>query len=129
MSPYFITIECSYDEFWRYNLAITGAVMVAGKRVEFLSLLDEVAPVCSDLKVAPKDYNRPTTRLITTKEGEELTLYIYIVPHTLPMSRTVDECKHFELHVNIKHGDVTLYNRRHEINQWSGDNIEIKIKE
>ena len=53
--------------------------------------------------------------------------YIYIVPNTLPESRIVADSAPFEVAVSISHGDSVVYNRRLLINQWSGDNIEIKL--
>ncbi|MBR6721243.1 MAG: hypothetical protein IKL63_03845 [Alistipes sp.] len=128
MAPYSIIIECNYEEFWRYNLAVSGVVMQSGGRVEFVKHLDEVAAVCSNLEECPKTYNRPKLLQLTTCSGDAITLYIYVIPHTLPLSRTVEECRPFDMRVTIKHGDNTIYNRHHEINQWSGDNIEIKFE-
>ena len=128
MAPYTITIECKYSEFWRYNLTVTGAVMAEGSRKEWISYSDEVAQVGANLAERPSSYKRPESIVITTDAGDALTLYIYILPHSLPIARVVSECVPFELHVTINHGDDVVYNRRLEVNQWSGDNIEIKVK-
>ena len=127
-APFNISIESDYKELWRYNLALIGEVTVAGERVDVVRHLDEVASVGDNLKVAPQGYNPNRNVEIESAEGESLTLYIYVIPHTLPLSRAVEECRPFDMRVTIKHGDNTIYNRHHEINQWSGDNIEIKFE-
>ncbi len=127
MAPYTITIECKYSEFWRYNLAITGAVMAEGERKEWISYLDEVAQVGANFTECPTSYNRPQSIILNTGEGDALTLYIYVLPHSLPITRVTKECGPFELRVSVKHGDEVVYNRRMEVNQWSGDNIELKL--
>lgn len=128
MAPYIISIECKYKEFWRYNLIVSGAVMSCGERVGWIGYTDEIAAVGSSLSAPPADYRRAPTAVVKSEEGDALTLYIYIIPHTLPTSRVVSECKPFEISVCISHGEAVVYNRRLEINQWSGDNIEIKIE-
>ena len=127
MAPYTITIECKYSEFWRYNLSISGAVFASEERKEWINYSDEVAHVGANLSLRPASYTRGERLVVETTEGDALTLYIYILPHSLPITRVVSECSPFELHVSIKHGEEMLYDRRLEINQWSGDNIEIKL--
>lgn len=127
MSPYTISIECDYREFWRYNLALSGEVLAAGRRVGYIAYSDDVAAVGSELRAAPAGYSRPRRTVVEGAAGDALTLYIYIVPNTLPVSRVVADSAPFELGVSISHGDSVVYNRRLLINQWSGDNIEIKL--
>lgn len=129
MSPYTISIECDYREFWRYNLALSGEVLARGRRVGYIAYSDDVAAVGSELRAAPAGYSRPRRTVVEGASGDALTLYIYIVPNTLPESRVVADSAPFELDVSISHGDRVVYNRRLLINQWSGDNIEIKIGE
>ena len=126
-APFNISIESDYKELWRYNLALIGEVAVAGERVDVVRHLDEVASVGDNLKVAPQGYNPNRNVEIESAEGESLTLYIYVLPHSLPITRVTKECGPFELRVSVKHGDEVVYNRRLEVNQWSGDNIELKL--
>ena len=53
--------------------------------------------------------------------------YIYIIPHTLPMTTDVAEAKPFEMSVEVLHGAEQAYRKRVEVNQWSGENLEIFI--
>lgn len=123
-----IEIESPYEELWRYNIDLTGEVTDAGgRRVEYIRRSDDIAPVGSALETPPA--GRPADRdvRIETAAGEGLTLYIYVIPHTLPRERAVEAARPFVLHVRIGRGEEILYDRRLSINQWSGDNIEIKL--
>lgn len=123
-----IEINSDYEELWRYNIALTGEVTdTGGKRTGYVKHASEVAPVGSNLKAAPEGYVAKRDIRISTAVGAALTLYIYVIPHTLPRERVVDQARPFTLHVRIGHGGETLYDRRLSINQWSGDNIEIKL--
>ena len=127
MTPYTIYIECNDERFWRYNLAVTGEVTHNGQRVEFIKYLDEVAPVGSNLPQIPDSYSRPSRITIECKAGDALTLYIYVIPHTLPQTREVSTGNDFELRATVRQGNAILYNRHHVINPWVGNNIEVKL--
>lgn len=126
-SPFKIFIESDYAELWRYNLALIGEVTASGERVDVVRHLDEVASVGDNLKAAPAGYNPNRNILIESAEGESLTLYIYVVAHTIPTEIREGDELFFELRVRIDHGDDTIYNRRHSVNTLSGENIEIHI--
>ncbi|MDE6861781.1 MAG: hypothetical protein K2J31_03415 [Alistipes sp.] len=124
-----IEISSDYEELWRYNIALTGEVTdIDGQRTEYIKHASEVATVGSSLKAAPAGYDKERRISICTGAGAALTLYIYVIPHTLPRQRIVDQARPFTLHVCIDHGAQRLYDRRLSINQWSGDNIEIKLR-
>lgn len=125
-----IEISSDYEELWRYNIALTGEVVDSeGQRTDYVKHASEAAPVGSSLEAAPEGYAKQRDIRIATAAGTALTLYIYVIPHTLPRQRVVDEARPFTLHVRIAHGAEMLYDRRLSINQWSGDNIEIKLRD
>ena len=118
-----IEVASRYEELWRYNIELTGQTADSGgSRLEYISASSFVAPVGSKLEAAPeRDIG------IDTEPAESLTLYIYVIPNTLPTERTVDLVKPFTLDVRISRGEEMLYDRHLSINQFSGDNIEIKL--
>lgn len=124
-----IEIASRYEELWRYNIELTGQTADShGNRLEYLSASRFVAPVGSNLKASPEGYSPEQRDIrIDTGPGESLTLYIYVIPNTLPAERTVDLVKPFTLDVRISHGEEMLCDRHLSINQFSGDNIEIKL--
>ncbi len=127
MLPFKLTIECNFAEFWRYNLIITGATYLSGERQCFIKHIDEVAPVGSNLDDMPADYSRGSHLEFEYEGGDAITLYIYVLPHTMPRSRIAYDSRPFEFHTMLSRGEDVLYNRRHSIAQWVGDNIEIKF--
>ena len=123
--PYNITLDCSFAEFWRYNLIVHGEVSALGKSQNIVKHVDEVAPVGTNLPAMPATYHRPTTISIEAGAGDSLRLYIYLLPHTLPSVERIPDAEPFELVVTITQGERLCYKHRYMINQWSGDNIEI----
>lgn len=127
MATFNITFSCAYEEFWRYNLYITGKVFASGECVEFIGHSDKVAEIGIPLESKPNVEHRARSLKITTLDGDSLTLYIYVVAHTLPTTNLISEAPPFECVVSVDHGGKRLHHKRYEIDQWSGNNIEIKL--
>ena len=85
----------------------------------------EIAPVGAELREIPRGYSSNRRVELHTAEATNLTLYIYVMPHTLPMTTDVAEAKPFEMVVEVLHGTEQVYRKRVEVNQWSGENIEL----
>ena len=49
------------------------------------------------------------------------------MPHTLPMTTDVSAAAPFEMVVEVLHGTEQVYRKRVEVNQWSGENIELSL--
>lgn len=128
MAKYKIAFSCAFKEFWRYNLYITGKVFHDDECVEFINLSDIIAEVGTQLTAAPLSYNRKRTTTIKTVDGNAITLYIYIVAHTLPTTNRIEEAPPFECSVKISDDEQQIFERHYKIDQWSGNNIEIKIQ-
>lgn len=123
-----IQIRSTYAEIWRYNIAIScGCTDSAGNVVEVVGEQDTLAPVGSNLKVAPDGFTLPREVRLSTPETEGIVAYIYLVPHTLPAQRDIVESEPFKLSVKVSAGRDTIYNVVHKVNQWSGTSIELKL--
>ena len=123
-----IQIRSAYAEIWRYNIAIScGCTDSAGNVVEVVGDQDNIAPVGSNLKVAPDGFTLPREVRLSTPETEGILAYIYLVPHTLPAERDIAESEPFKLSVKVFAGRDTIYNVVHKVNQWSGTSIELKL--
>ena len=123
-----IQIRSTYAEIWRYNIAIScGCTDSAGNVVEVVGDQDNIAPVGSNLKVAPDGFTLPHEVRLSTPETEGIVAYIYLVPHTLPAERDIAESEPFKLSVKVSAGRDTIYNVVHKVNQWSGTSIELKL--
>ena len=127
MAKYKIAFSCAFKEFWRYNLYITGKVFRGDECVEFIDHSDIIAEVGTPLTTTPVVYNRKRTTTINTTDGDALTLYIYIVANTLPKTNRIAEAPPFECSVRISNDEQQIFERRYKVDQWSGNNIEIKI--
>lgn len=123
-----IQIRSTYAEIWLYNIAIScGCTDSAGNVVEVVGEQDNIAPVGSNLKVAPDGFTLPREVRLSTPETEGIVAYIYLVPHTLPAERDIAESEPFKLSVKVSAGRDTIYNVVHKVNQWSGTSIELKL--
>lgn len=127
MQPYTIVINSDFEELWRYNITVMASVRSGEEEVDFVKQISDVAPVGAELAELPKGYNPNRRMELQTKAGTALTLYIYVIPHTLPRTTDVADAKPFELEVEVKHGAERLFHRHAEVNQWSGENIEIAL--
>ena len=127
MQPFTIILDSSFAELWRYNIVAMCSVICDGEELEFLKHSSEVAPVGAELREIPRGYNANRRMEITTTAATNLTLYIYVMPHTLPMTTNVADAQPFEMELTITHGAEQILRRRVEVNQWSGENIEISL--
>ena len=127
MQPFTIVLDSDFSDLWRYNIVVMCSVQRDGAEVEFLKHKSEIAPVGAELREIPRGYNANRRIELHTQPADALTLYIYIMPHTLPMTTDVAEAKPFEMLVEVLHGTEQAYRKRVEVNQWSGENLEITV--
>ena len=123
-----ITIDTNFDEFWRYNLVVMASIKRDDKQIELLKQVDEIAPIGAELTTLPSNYPADRRVILKGEAGDSITLYIYVIPHTLPHNKYVRFTPPFELKVKVKLGTHNIYTHRHMINQWSGENLTIDIK-
>ena len=123
-----ISLQSRYAELWRYNIVVTcGCFDEAGERVDFISKESFVASVGSNLDCAPKGIESHNRMSLETTPCDSIIAYIYLIPHTLPPTRDVEEYAPFDLRVKVMAAEKEIYNADHKINQWSGCSIELKL--
>ena len=127
MKHFTIKLESDFSELWRYNIVVMCSVLRDGVEVEFLKHSSEVAPVGAELKEVPRGYSNNRGVELRSVEANGLTLYIYIMPHTLPKTTAVADAQPFEMVVEVLYGEEQAYRKRVEVNQWSGENLEITL--
>ena len=127
MANFTISIESNFYDLWRYNIVVMANVMRNGEQCEVLKHLSEIAPVGAELQTPPMGYQENRNITLTSGEADALTLYIYIIPHTLPKEQVVRFAPPFELDVKVKHGSRIAFKHRYMVNQWSGENITTTI--
>ena len=128
MAGFTIRVDCKDDAFWRFNYVVMCSVRRGGNEVEFLKHRSEIAPVGAELREKPKGYNAERGVVLSSTDAEELTLYIYVIPHTLPRENTTRDIAPLNMSLIVEHGTKTILKRWVEINPWSGDNIELNLK-
>lgn len=127
MAGFTIEVACNDRDFWRYNYVVMCSVRRGGEEVEFLKHRDEVAPVGTELRKIPKGYNPERGVTLRSADAEELTLYIYVIPHTLPRENTTRDVAPLDMLLRVDHGTTTILKRHVEINPWSGENLELRL--
>ena len=124
---YRVELKCEDREWWRYNVVITAAGFDAkGEREGFYSLREHRADVGGS--------NGVCSRLATAKrlslecgESHRLDLYLYIIPHTLPESRDIEDAKPFDVALKISLGDSQIVDKKLRVNPWGGTSQHILI--
>ncbi len=123
-----ISLQSRYAELWRYNIVVMcGCFDKAGERTDFLSKENFVAAVGSNLTAAPAGIESHNRLTLTTSPCDSIVTYIYLIPHSLPTTRDVEEYAPFDLGIKVSAGDSVIYDTDHKINQWSGCSIELKL--
>lgn len=123
-----VEISSDFEQFWCYNVAVTcGCFDEFDERVGFASADDSVAPVGSNLDRCPAGY--PSKRVVRfdTVACDHLLMYLYVIPHTIPLGRAIDEYKPFSLKVRISRGGRVVATHNFAVNRWSGASIELRV--
>ena len=125
-----IEITSRHKIWWRYNVACTiGCFDAAGKRTGFASAASQIAEVGAQLRECPQGIDPQRKVWVTTADCESILGYIYIIPHTLPESRVIEESKPFEVEIRIAYNGKKLRSEKHKINQWGGASLEIRCNQ
>jgi len=128
MSRFKTSVSSSFKELWRYNITLVCELCSAdGERVEYKAEESIVAPVGSNLQSTPADYPKSRTVIVESGDGDYLNILIYVVPNTLPTTNEIYNTKPFPLIVKVENEDKVALNQVFEINQWSGDNITLRV--
>lgn len=124
-----IELQCSYDEWWRYNVALQcGAFDEQDERIGFSSLRQTIAEVGANLQVAPEKgcYTRKLT--LESTPCHHARFLIYIMPHTLPTENRLEQTPPFNVKIRTLCNGKEIDNEKRAVNQWSGTSIEIELK-
>ena len=129
MSRFKISVSSDFKELWRYNIvAVCELCSAVGERIEYKSKESNIAPVGSNLTAPPIDYDSKRTIVLESSEGDFVNLLVYVIPHTLPSTLDINKTKNFHLTVKVEADKEILLNQVFDINQWSGDNITLRVE-
>lgn len=125
-----IEITSRHEVWWRYNVICTiGCFDAANRRTGFASDSSQIAEVGAQLSSRPKGVDPQRKIRVTTSVCESIHGYIYIIPHTLPESRKIEESQPFEVEIRISYNGKKLRNEKYKINQWGGGSLEIRCNQ
>lgn len=125
---YTVELSSDYEGWWRYNAAILcGAFDAEGGRIGFMSVQSDVAEAGSNLTKKPAGAQTRPRVALTAPPCDHLMLYIYIIPHTLPLGKEIDAARCFEAELIVSRDGKKLCSERLSVNQWSGVSLERRI--
>lgn len=126
MKPFTIEIRSDSDHWWCYNAAmLCGALDGEGCNVGFSAAESHVADVGANLDEPPAGLDLHRRLSLETPPCEQIVLYIYIVPHTLPRDGQIGGHPPFPLHIEITWGGKVVKTTTHPVNRWGGASIEL----
>lgn len=125
---YKVEVTSTFEGWWRYNVALmAGCFDARDRRTGFARGESHIASVGANLREIPLGVNPAHTATLETEPCDHLTLYIYVIPHTLPADNEIDATRPFDIRVKITCGDRLISRQEIAINQWSGASIEQQI--
>lgn len=124
------TVEVSspFEGWWRYNVALmAGCFDSRGNRTGFARGESFIAHAGANLQEIPRGIDPAHKATLTSDECDNLLLYIYVIPHTLPRCNEIEETQPFDIEVKISYGERLISRQQLSVNQWSGASIEQRI--
>lgn len=127
-SGFLISVSSDLKELWRYNIALVCQCLdTQGEQIEVCAESSYVADVGENLAEPPEGSASRRGVVLTTPSCENIEAICYLIPHTLPVNRIIDESAPFDLRIKIERAGKMLYDTTHKVNQWSGASITVKL--
>ena len=123
-----ISVRSNFAELWRYNIVVMcGAYNAAGEQLAVTTSESTVATVGEELTAATIPDTAARVVKLQTAPCDNIKTYIYLMPHKLPSAGSPDDTPTFGIRVKVKADGEELYNVIHQVNQWSGATIELRL--
>jgi hypothetical protein len=123
-----ITVSSNYAELWRYNIAVVAACFDKDhNQMEVVAERSHLADVGANLRMAESGWMERHKLSLKTPACESIECLVYLIPHTLPAVREIEDASPFQIKIVVKRGAKTLHEELHQVNQWSGASIELKF--
>lgn len=125
---YQVELRCSYKEWWRYNATLAAEMRdAAGNRTGYTIAEQRIAEVGANLPERPANVKVHSTLSITTSPCAELRLFLFVVPHTLPIDNSIEQSAPFSVTLRFSCDGEVVRTEQLAINQWGGASHEISI--
>lgn len=122
-----VEITSDFERFWCYNILVTcGCFDADDHQVGFASADDTVCPIGSNLERQPEGYPSRRVVRLDAQDCDHLLMYVYVIPHTVPLGRDVDDQNFFTLDVKISRAGQVVQRMRLSVNRWAGGSFEVR---
>ena len=122
-----IEVTSHEPEWWRYNVAFTcGCMDARGERIGYASSQSHIADVGSNPE-PPKPTKEQRKAVLETMPCDNLLLYLYVIPHTLPEEREIEATAPFAITIKTFYNGKLLHTKQRSVNRWSGASLEMRI--
>ncbi len=129
---YTIEIKSDYEELYRYNIIVTCAGYgsdgderyVVGRELIYS---EEIRSLAEPKPLPPAGFKVGEPLTLECDDAVSIHAIVYVITNSLPKDRAVTASPPFPLVVVIRRGDEVIYDTSHEVNQWGGATIDIKI--
>ncbi len=123
---YCIELSSGFEELWRYNLLVTCRGLDNDDNELYVTGDEKVTSETfqSDLiklPAPPEDFKpEDLTLMLKCEDAPRIDIIAYVVAHTLPENRRVEDSPPFYLRVQVTRNEEEIYDELHEVNQWGG---------
>ena len=122
-----IELACRHETWWRYNVEIMCAAFDAAEnRIGFGSARSKIAEAGAELREPPAGVAVPTSLTLDAVPCDAL-LFVYIIPHSLPVDNRIEAAELCEIELRIAAPELPLRRERFRVNPWGGASIRLRI--
>ena len=95
-----ITVSSNYAELWRYNIAVVAACFDKDhNQIEVVAERSHLADVGANLRMAESGWMERHKLLLKTPACESIESLVYLIPHTLPAVREIEDASPFQIKI------------------------------
>ena len=124
---FLISVSSNFKDLWRYNIALVCQCLdEEGEQIEVCSQSSYIAEVGANLAESPTDLASHHRVVLSTPQCDKIEALCYLIPHSLPTNKIVEESAPFDLRVKVEKEGEVLYDTTHKVNQWAGASITLK---
>ncbi len=129
---YRIEFTCHYEQLWRYNMVITcGGYNALGEQLYVVGCervtSEEFQSGATTELTPPANFDPAEPLILECNKADNIHAIIYVIAHTLPLEREIEETPPFPFQVEIFRNNERIYSEEHFANGWGGATINIKI--
>lgn len=128
---YKIEVTSHYEELWRYNIVISCGGYNAHAEQLYVTGCERIT--CEEFTVdptrrlsPPANFDPTVPLILECDEADNIHTTIYVIAHTLPEDRMVENSPPFPITIKVFRDKEQLYAQDHEVNQWGGASVNIK---